>query len=152
MEQKDYLLREIEKIGVLLRWIRELFFAGRAEELRPMEAQWVEMKSRLAETGLEVDRFLASAPEERVNYLEGLSGYNVENIELLADCLARISLPTSTDSSKQFQEIALQLYALCDQKSRSYSLERAHRMASLRQALGIADPEISETDSLPSEG
>ena len=29
MEQKDYILREIEKIGIILNFIREKFFSGK---------------------------------------------------------------------------------------------------------------------------
>jgi hypothetical protein len=44
MEQEDFILREIEKIGVIIRFIREKFFPGKRNLSKSVDGQLKDMK------------------------------------------------------------------------------------------------------------
>ena len=117
MEQKDYILKEIEKIGVIMRALWQKIFGGKGNTAITLERQFENTKGELLnKTDFDLDKFLALNTEESNEYILSFAGFNVENIGLLADCL-------SCDNSKKYLEKALQLYNLCDLKSKTYSLE-----------------------------
>ena len=136
MEQKDYLLREIEKIGVIINAIRQKIFGGKDNLAITVEKQFEEAKEMmLSETNFDFDKFLALNPEKSNEYICNFQGFSIENIELLADCISQMGSNDQTDNSKMYFEKALQLYELCNLKSRTYSFERETKINSLRKNL-----------------
>jgi hypothetical protein len=136
MEQKDYILREIEKIGVIINYIRERFFSGKRNQATSMNERIEDMKGiLLTETGLDLDWFLSLSVEDSNEYLGGIKGYNFENIEALAGCISDLCLHESTAESKKQLETALRLYELCNIKSKTYSFERENKIEAIKNAL-----------------
>ena len=133
MEQKDYLLREIEKIGVIINAIRQKIFGGKDNPAITIEKQFEEAKEILFnETNFDLDRFLTLNIEKSKEYICNFQGFNIENIELLADCFSQMGFNDKTDSSKIYLEKALQLYNLCNLKSRTFSFERETKMNAIK--------------------
>jgi hypothetical protein len=136
MEQEDYILREIEKIGIILRYIREKLFPGKGIVSTSTSEQLHGMKEIvLTETGLDIDKFLSLNVEDSNEYINSIKGYNSVNIELLAGCISQICLQDSTAASKKHLEMALQLYELSNRKNQTYSLERENAIMSIKNAL-----------------
>ena len=136
MEQKDYILREIEKIGIILNFIREKFFSGKRNPPKPIDDQLKDMKEMLlTETGLDIDKFLSLNIEDSNEYICSFKGFNSENIELLAGFISQICLNENTIDSKKHLEMALHLYELCNLKSQTYSLERENKIMTIKNAL-----------------
>lgn len=136
MEQKDYLLREIEKIGMMLNYIREKFFHGKSKQSGDVSDQFIAMKEMvLTETGLDLDRFLALNMEDAIGYINSFKGYNTANIELLADNITQLCLAMDTPATKNHLLVALQLYELCNLKSRTYSAVREENIAIIKNTL-----------------
>lgn len=87
MEQKDYILREIEKIASIVRAIRQKLFGGKDSLAINLEEQVEEGKGMLlSELDFDLDK-------------------------------------------------ALQLYELCDLKSKTFSMERERHIENIKKAL-----------------
>lgn len=136
MEQKDYLLREIEKIGLIINAIRQKLFGGKGNLALTVENQFETLKEMLlTETNFDFDKLLSLNAEESEEYICSFKGFSAENIEHLAECISDICLSDNYRGSKMYLEKALQLYELCNSKSKTYSLERETIINSIKSVL-----------------
>jgi hypothetical protein len=136
MEQKDYLLREIEKVGAIIRAIRQKLFGGTDELAISVNNQAEALtEMMLSEALIDLDEILTMDVAETDEYLAGQKGFNVENIELLARTLADIGMTSGPAASSALLEKALQLYEICNLRDRTYSFEREAAISQLREAL-----------------
>ena len=136
MEQKDYLLRETEKIGLVLKAIREKLIGSKDNLAIPFETQVEVTKGiLLSETSFDIDKFMALGIEDSNEYLCSFDGFNIENIELLAECISQIGFSNKQGKFKKHLEKALQLYEFCNFKSKTYSFEREANIKAIRSAL-----------------
>lgn len=164
MEQRDYILREIEKIGLILNAIRRKLFGGKAgsafaeaDAAADTETdKEMEPGIGFSELGIEMDTFLPMDTADTDKYLSQIKGMNVENIELLADCLVQMGTSESsgqveTDNSNsesaqnnQYLLKALQLYHLCNLKSSTYSFSRERKILMIENRKNIENIENGE--------
>ncbi len=136
MEQKDYILREIEKIGMILNAIRQKIFGGHDGLAIHLEKQVDDAKGMLLnELNFDLDKFLLLDNEESNKYLLDFPGFNVDNVDELAACISQIGFRDKSDSSKKYLEKALQLYELSILKSKAYSFEREQDILKIKDAL-----------------
>ncbi|MPL94486.1 hypothetical protein SDC9_40640 [bioreactor metagenome] len=136
MEQKDYLLREIEKIGALLRAIRQRLFGGKKSgAIQPALVVDAAKEELMRETNFDLDKFLSPDTQFTNDYILSFAGFSTENIELLADFLSEIGINDNSSHSEMYLEKALQLYNLCNLKSKVYSFDRENKINSIRNAL-----------------
>jgi len=125
MEQKDYLLREVEKIGMIINAIGQKIFGGKGNTAITLEEQLKDAKDMLFNgANFDIDKFLNSTIIDSNKYISGFIGFNNENIELLANSLFQIGLSNKSDNSKKYLEKALQLFELCNLQDKTYSFER----------------------------
>jgi len=136
MVQRDYILREIERIGTIMSAIRHKLFGGKENLSLTLETQVENAKEMLlSETNFDLDKFLELNIEKSNEYISCFEGFSVENIELLAECLSQIGFNDKCDSSRKYLEKALQLYEICNLKSKTYSFERATNVQAIKDAL-----------------
>ena len=136
MEQKDYLLREIEKIGLIISAIRQKLFGGNGNLSLTVENQFETLKEMLlTETNFDLDKFLSLNIEESNEYICSFKEFSAENIEHLAECISEMCLRDKYRGSKNYLEKALQLYELCNAKSKTYSSEREATIMSIKSVL-----------------
>ena len=91
MEQKDYLQREIERIGLIISAIRQKLFGGKENLAITIEKRMDAVKEMLFyEISFDLDKFLVLDMEESKNYVDKFEGFNAENRERLAECIAQI--------------------------------------------------------------
>ncbi len=136
MEQRDYLLREIEKIGMVLRAIRQRLFGGTDELAISIETRTETLREMLLdEAYLNLDELVALDPAETERYLASLKGFNTENIELLAKTLSELSMTGDSGDSRTMLEKALQLYEICSLRDRTYSFEREAAVNQIKEVL-----------------
>jgi|ERR1035437_744312 hypothetical protein len=125
MEQKDYLMREVEKIGMIISAIGQKIFGGKGDTTITVEKQMKEAKDMLFNgVNFDIDKFLNSTVEDSTKYISSFIGFNNDNIELLANYLFQIGLSNKSDNSKKYLEKALQLFELCNFQDKTYSFER----------------------------
>ena len=142
MERRDYILREIEKIGVLINAIRQKIFGGKDNLSITLERQIEDAKVMLLnEVNFDLDIFLDLNIEKSNEYICSFTGFSIENIELLAECVAQIGSNDQCSSPQKYLEKALQLYDLCNLKSKTYSFERTTNIMEIKNALQQYDRE-----------
>ena len=125
MEQKDYLMREVEKIGLIMSAIGQKIFGGKGNTAITLEEQIKDAKDMLFNgADFDMDKFLNSTVQDSNKYISGFIGFNNDNIELLANYLFQIGLSNKSDNSKKYLEKALQLFELCNLQDKTYSFER----------------------------
>ena len=136
MEQRDYLLREIEKIGAIISAIRQKIFGGKGNLAISLKHQIEIAKEKLlSEANFDIDKFLNLNSEESDKYIISFDGFNIENIEILADCFSEFGFSDNCDNSKKYLGKALQLYNLCNTKSKTYSFERETKINAIKNTL-----------------
>ena len=134
--QRDFILREIERMGAVINAIRQKIFGGKENTAITLGTQVENAKSMLLnETNFDLDNFLDLDIESSNNYICSFEGFSIENIELLAECVSQIGFNDKCERSKRYLEKALQLYELCNLKSKTYSFERETNIETIKNAL-----------------
>lgn len=136
MEQKDYLLREIEKIGLLLRAILNKLKLSSDNGAVTLEKQFEDEKAMLLnEVGFNIDEFASRNDSEIEQYLSKYEGIRGGNLELLADVLMEAGFKTENNMTTAYFDKALRLYELCNSLDKTYSVERESKIKELRNIL-----------------
>jgi hypothetical protein len=135
LEQKDYILREIEKIGLIISAIRQKLFGGKGSLSLTIESEINTASAMLLdESDFNLNKFLTLNIEESNEYICSFKGFSNENIELLADFIFDICISDTSIDSKKYLKKALQLYELCNSKSKTYSLKRENKIQTIKNA------------------
>jgi hypothetical protein len=133
MEEKDYLLREIEKIGLVMSALRQKLFGGKDNLAITIEKQVENAREMLInEMNFDLDTFLLLNVEKSNQYISNFKGFSIENIELFADTISKIGFSVQVDNSKRYLEKALELYDLCNFISKTYSFEREAKINAIK--------------------
>ncbi len=137
MEQTDYILKEIEKVGVVLKAIRQKLLHDTDNLSISIEKHIGETKERLRdELFFDFDKIFLSDAQELDSYFNAFNGFNTDNIERLAEYVSQIGfIDNNSARSKEYLKKALQLYDFCRQKSKTYSFEREEKIAAIKNAL-----------------
>jgi hypothetical protein len=136
MEQKDYLLREIEKIGLVLRAIFNKLAGSGENYTITIENQFEAGKEILfTESGIDLDKLWNLNASETDNYLASFRGMNVTNIECLADILKETGLKIRSENANVKLQKALELYNLCSSIDKTYSFEREGKMTEIKNVM-----------------
>lgn len=136
MEQKDYLLREIEKIGLLLRAILNKLKFSSDNVAITLEKEFEDEKAMLLnEVGFNIDEFASLNDSEIEQYISNFEGFRGSNIELLADVLMEAGFKATNNLTTAYFEKALKLYEQCNSLDKTYSVEREGKIEELRSIL-----------------
>ncbi len=136
MEQRDYILREIEKISILLlgilgKMVRNKEHPGGVHDNGPVAIGRLLKEEAL----LDLDQLLQLPPGRFQEVLTRNRGFDETNIELLADVLAEIYLAPEEELNRKVKEKALELYRYAGQMNRVFSLDRQAKINRLEQEL-----------------
>ena len=141
MEQRDFILREIERLGQMLNAIRKKLFGGEDQLAISVEKEIDDAKGMLLkELKLDLDKLLLMSMEETAKYLDNFKGFNATNIESMAEYMAQIGFSMESQESKIYLEKALHLYELTNLKSETYSMERENKIQVVRTAVSNQFP------------
>ena len=136
MEQKDYLLKEIEKIGLLLRAILNKLKLNTDNGAITLENQFDQEKELLLnEIGFNIDEFALLNDSDIEQYLSKFEGIRGINLELLADVLREVGFKAENNMTNAYFEKSLKLYELCNSLDKTYSFEREGKIEELRNIL-----------------
>ncbi len=125
MEQRDFILREIERLGQVLSAIRQKLFGGKDRLAISVENEVDDAKGMLRkEVEFDFDKLLNLSEEETTKYLGEFKAFDAANIEQLADYMAEIGASIGKEKSKVYLQKALHLYGLTNLKTATYSFER----------------------------
>lgn len=136
MEQKDYMLREIEKIGKIISAIRRKLFGGNDNPEIITEQEKTELNVMLLEEiNFDLEKFLNLDFDESIEYLNSFEGFNTENIESLAELISQIAFADKSEQSKKNLGKALQLYELVILQSKTFSFDREMKIQMIKNSL-----------------
>jgi len=136
MHQKDYLLREIEKIGLLLKMIFNKITGKEENYTLTVGNQFEEEKGLLLhEIGFNIDVFLLIEESGIEQYISKFDGIRDSNIELLADILKVMGEKTDSTIKKEYLKRALKLYELCNSIDKTFSFDRENKISKIKNAL-----------------
>ena len=136
MEQKDFLLWEIEKIGTLLRMILNSF-TGKNENITiSNKCQFEKTKELLFnEIDFDFEKFLSFDISSSKDYILQFNGINTDNLELLAEIILQFSINEKSEKRKTYLEKALQIYELCNLTDKTFSFERESNITKIKKLL-----------------
>lgn len=136
MEQKDYILREIEKMGMVLRAILNKFMGNTDNPAIQIEKQFEETKEMLAsDLDFDLDKFIAQNEKQSADYISSFKGINIENLETLAEVLMQMGLREKSGDRKSYLDKALHVLEYCKQKDKTYSFERERKIEEIIESL-----------------
>ena len=136
MEQRDYILREIVKIGTVINAFRHKIFGRSGNVAITFDNQIANSKGMLSEEmNFDLDMFLDLNTEALNEYILGFDGFNIENIELFADTLSQIGFDDNCGNPRLYLEKAVQLYELCNLKSKTFSFEREAKIKAINNKI-----------------
>jgi hypothetical protein len=136
MEQEDFIVREISKIGQILSLIFNKIAGKETNKSLKLENHFEEAKGLLLqETGFDTELFLSLTEQETEQYLAGIAGFNVSNIESLAYILKVMGMHSPASGSSLYFEKALLLYELCNAKDKTFSFERANNIREINNLM-----------------
>jgi len=134
MEQRDFLMREIEKIGKML-----LAIIGRLK--KAVKADYFEQEIEMIDTdiisitGISLKELLRLPEDELLLTLEKTESFDDANLELFADMLTEISSGLDKKESRETIMKSIRILEMIDSRSRTYSFERQSKLESLRGSL-----------------
>ena len=134
MEQRDYILREIEKIHVVLQSLLGRITGG-STGLPPLNKDFEQLnKQMINDTRVDLNVLLKSGPNQMDNIFKKEYGYSEANIELFADMLAEMAKKAEGPLKDQLNQKALETYEFVDSISNSFSFDRRKKMDVLRNS------------------
>jgi len=139
MQQSDYILREIEKINMLI--IALLGKLKRAREEEPAINEFVKNTALELKEGsnLDLQDLLDCPADELGKFLEMNPGFDGANTELLSEFLVDLSQFTFQPEGQKMLRKALELYAYIDVRYKSFSLYRSGKMDEIKALLEKVD-------------
>ena len=136
MQQKDYILREIEKIGdLIMGLLGKLKKSIGSPEVSIGEKIEDAQEVLHNEIGFDLALFISLAEAEVGHYLSEFQGMNTKNRELLADLLKETGEQYAGEAGTIYLEKALIMLELCKLEDRTYSLDREHKIEEIKQLL-----------------
>ena len=134
MEQRDYILREIEKIHVVLQALLGRITGG-STDLPPLNEEFEQLnKQVINDTRVDLNVLLNSGANQLDNIFKKEYGYSEANIELFADMLAEMAKKAEGSLKDQLNQKALETYDYVDALSNSFSFNRRKKMDVLRNS------------------
>jgi hypothetical protein len=135
MEQRDYILREIEKISVMLLAMLGKF--KRIKSKKQFEQERTLIDSEVKEAGeLSIDKLLSFTDEEIISYIDKNKGFDPGNMELLADLLNVFAENLPEKESRNLNKKAVLVLEYIDHETRTFSMDRSLKIKSLKEKLG----------------
>ena len=135
MEQKDYILREIEKIRIVLEALLNKLKGGNGDIPKVNEDFDKVNKLFITDTRVDLNKLLKSGSNEFDNIFLKEYGYNEENIEQFADILAEMGNKAEGNLKEQLNQKALETYEYVDTLSNSFSFGRKMKVDALKKEL-----------------
>ena len=134
MEQRDYILREIEKISVLLLGL--LGRLRRAERRQLFEEERALIDDDLSKaSGLTIDDLLSIDTDKIASLLSSTPGMESTNLEKLAEILYLFANNCAPSERLKLLKRAAAIISFVDNESRTFSFERAALLSEIEDAI-----------------
>lgn len=133
MPIKDYILREIEKISILLQYLLGKYVPAKSlQEVQKTEA--LINKELKEQYGHDLNDILVIDKKDYESVFTKNKGFNDTNTELLADLLFTLGNDEFSKNEKYLNK-ALELYHYIDLSTKTFSFERTAKINTLNEIL-----------------
>lgn len=127
MRQEDYILREIQKISILLMGL--LGKLKQRDELGNIEKEWRELQDV---TNLSLNELLLIEPFEMVKALIQNNGFNLNNLEIFAQSLYEMRYLYTDNQKEILLQRALYILEYIEVEERTYSFDRQNLIQQIK--------------------
>jgi hypothetical protein len=131
MEQRDYILREIEKISVLILGLIARLREAKAENRLNKERDSVSEEFE-SSSDVNIYKVIGSDLKDLPDMLSNDSGFDFRNMELMADLLIEFSTNMDEGQRRMAIEKSVFLLELVDRESKVFSFERQIKINELK--------------------
>lgn len=136
MQQSDYILREIEKISILLMGIMGKLKRKQEAKETVDETDYKGYCEEISENaGFDLDSLFCVAPPGFDSFFKKHHGLDDRNIELLADIMLSMGEISPQPRKKIMLTKALNIYKYLDQRQKTFSMERASNISRTEELL-----------------
>lgn len=134
MEQRDYILREIEKISVVILAILGKFKQIKSKKQFEDERSMIdnELKDSI---GLTIDSLISLKEEDLISFIADRKDFDTGNMELLAGLLVAFEANMDRDEGHTLLKKASGILEYIDRETRTFSMERAMKINELKAKL-----------------
>ncbi|MDR2835626.1 MAG: hypothetical protein LBV69_05430 [Bacteroidales bacterium] len=136
MEQRDYLLRQVELIGQVLGKLLVRLFNLKNQK---QENSVIEITNEAisGDLGLDIKALIAIDTNDLIKMLETEKGFNNENLEKLTDIFFIIAESMKQEDRNQLNEKCLTMYEYLEVTDSTYSLNRHLKIEQIRDNFDI---------------
>ena len=132
MQQKDYILREIEKISVMIMGLLSKMVKRSKENKVLDEKEFKDIsQSMLSEGNFNIEAFLNIEEDQFDSYFKLDHGFDSKNTELIGDFLAMMAEIALFEQKKLYLTKAKQIYSYIDLTTKTFSVDRVTKMNNL---------------------
>ncbi|MCB8994321.1 MAG: hypothetical protein H6538_01800 [Bacteroidales bacterium] len=136
MEKRDYLIREIEKIGLMLNMLINGFRKEGEVQQAFVENPFEDIhKTLLSEAGFDMPLFISMDNKACGEYLSRFAGLNGINLELLADLLKGMGETLSPPANLHYLQKSVLIYEMCIRNDKTFSIERDIKINQIKEVL-----------------
>lgn len=136
MEQRDYLLREIERIGQILRAILNRLTGRGPTPAISIDNQFEETKSELLDSAdINLSVILTMSNQNTIEYIKSHSGFSISNIEEFAQILEHLAVSSSSHIRMELLQKSLFLLNYCKEQDKTFSMDRETQILRITNAL-----------------
>ncbi len=122
MEKRDYILREIEKIAFLIRFLLGKILSALTIVQQEEVYEQVDRELKL-NLDMDIESILHLPRDQFDNAFKENNGFNIENLELLANLFHEMA-QVKEEKKKLFLMKSLELNNYIGEKSKAFSFER----------------------------
>lgn len=137
MEQRDYIMKEIEALGKMLGTMVK-FLLGLKHGTSTAQGIEIVSQTLQSEVDLDLDMLLSIDPDNLIDYLlTNNKGFNEENLNKLAEILFTIAEYMPVEDPKRFlyYKRSLVIYEYLDKVQKTFSLDRHLRLEQIKNLL-----------------
>jgi len=127
MERRDYIVDEIQKFGQMVMALLGKLVKKRKSQQYDFNLSMADLEFE-SETGFSLKMLIEMDSKSLNAFLDKHYELNPENVELLADVLIEISDDPGINTRMSLAR-AMELLKIIDERSKTYSAERAGKMA-----------------------
>ncbi len=133
MQQKDFILREIEKISVMLQYLIGKVIPSKTIQEHQTTEKLIN-KELQEQYGKDLKSILNVNQYDFDTVFSKNKGFTYENIELLADLLYTLG-NNEYSKAPEYLHKALEIYNYIDVKSKTFSFERINKINAIKTFL-----------------
>jgi len=143
MQQSDYILREIEKISIMLMGMLGKMVRRNKEGVELNEDEYSALTDQLcSESKLDLEEILQKSSGEFEDYFRSVKGFDEKNIEILADLIESMAGVLPEERREQYYQKAFEIYHFLDISFKTFSFERMGKKQKLEDKLNSPQGEF----------